>query len=55
MHHIKLTVDSDKAIYYDFPSTSDTQYTASTLPVQPDTATTNFAMIYGGRYASICG
>lgn len=55
MHHIKLTVDTDKAIYYDFPSTSKTECTAATLPVQPDTATTTFAMIYSGRYASICG
>lgn len=54
-HYIYLTVDTDKFIYYDFPSTQATAYTIATLPAQPDVSATTFTLLYNGRYASISG
>lgn len=54
-HYIYLTVDTDKFIYYDFPSTQATAYTAATVPAQPDVSATTFTLLYNGRYASISG
>lgn len=54
-HYIYLTVDTDKFIYYDFPSTQAVAYTAATVPAQPDVSATTFTLLYNGRYASISG
>lgn len=54
-HYIQLTVDGDKSIYYDFPSSHSTAYTGTTLPAQPDSSTSQFTLLTGGYYSSVNG
>lgn len=54
-HFIKMTIDGDRVIYYDFSSTQSAKYTKDTLPVQPDDSHSQFTLVVGGHYSSVNG
>lgn len=54
-HYIQLTVDTNKALYYDFSSTQSEAYTATTLPAMPDDIITAFQIVVNHYYSSVSG
>lgn len=55
-HHITFTTDGGaKTFYYDFSSASEDAYTATNLPVMPDTVMSPLVILTGGYYSTVCG
>ena len=54
-HYIQLTADGDKTLFYDFSSTQETAYTATSLPVMPDASTSQFTLLTSGYYSNVNG